>query len=259
MENAKYFRQKVAKGIPLLGATITFGDPTVSEALSGVMDFLWIDMEHNPLTLSDVQGHIMATKGTECTPLVRVPSHDPDMMKSVLDIGICGIIAPNVKNAEQLRKIVAACMYPPDGFRGYGPRRPGKYGNHKTPEFAKEANDTVMIFAQIESQQAVDDIDNMLAIPRLTGICFGPNDMSGDMGMLGNPGHPDVVKNVETCIAKARKAGLMAGMGAGLNIEGAINWFNKGAQWMQLADDWGFMLDSAKRVANGIREKMNIK
>ncbi len=77
MENAHYFRSKLASGKPVLGNCITFIDPTVTEALTRVLDFVWIDTEHNPMSLERVQGHIMATKGTETVPLVRVhAAHD---------------------------------------------------------------------------------------------------------------------------------------------------------------------------------------
>lgn len=256
MENARIFRERLAAGDYLLGATVTYNDPTVSEALCNVMDFLWIDMEHNPMSLADIQGHIMACKGTRCVPLVRVRRVDSDEIKSVLDIGAAGIIGPNVRNAAQAALLVKSCLYPPEGIRGFGPRRPGRYGARITSatEFARECNKTVIVAAQIESQEAVDDIDAILAVPGLTSICFGPNDMSGNMGLMGQPGHPSVVKNIETCIQKARAKGVFAGMGSGLNIEAAAQWIGKGAQWMQLADDFGFMLDSARRVYSGIRE-----
>ncbi len=82
MENAKHFRQKLAGRVPCLGTCVTFTDPTVTEALAGVLDFLWIDMEHNPLTLEKVQGHIMATRGTAATPLVRVAWNDPAVVRA---------------------------------------------------------------------------------------------------------------------------------------------------------------------------------
>ena len=256
MDNANIFRERLQQGDFLLGATVTYNDPTVSEALSNVMDFLWIDMEHNPMSLADVQGHIMACKDTRCAPLIRVRRVDPDEIKPVLDIGAAGIIGPNVKNATQAELLVKSCMYPPQGIRGFGPRRPSRYGARMTtaPEFCKLSNATVIVAAQLESQEAVDDIDNILAVPGLTSICFGPNDMSGTMGLMGQPGHPSVVKNVELCIKKAREKGLMVGMGAGLNIEKAGEWIGKGAQWIQLADDYSFMQDSAQRVCDGIRK-----
>ena len=74
--NAAKFRDKMRAGQICLGTCITFRDPTITEALSSFLDFVWIDMEHNPLTLADVQAHVMALKGTSTTPIVRVPWND---------------------------------------------------------------------------------------------------------------------------------------------------------------------------------------
>src|SRR5438105_15536142 len=112
MENAVNFKDKMKRGQVCLGTGISFSDPTVTEALSGLLDFVWIDMEHNPLSLAAVQGHIMATKGSACLPMVRVPWNDPVLIKPVLDIGAGAIIVPLVQSAEEARRAVAACRYP---------------------------------------------------------------------------------------------------------------------------------------------------
>src|SRR5215510_13467148 len=124
----KNFVEKMREGKICIGTAVSLSDATVSEALSTVFDFVWIDMEHNPLSLSDVQAHIMATKGSECTPIVRVPWNDPVLMKPVLDIGAAGIVVPFIRTVEDAKLAVAACRYPPEGIRGFGPRRPSNYG-----------------------------------------------------------------------------------------------------------------------------------
>ena len=125
------------RGEVCLGTAISFSDPTVTEALCNVLDFVWIDTEHNPLSLEDVQGHIMATKGTDVLPLVRVPWNDPVLIKPILDIGAAGVIVPMIRTADDVRLAVAACRYPPEGIRGFGPRRPSNYARLGGPEFCK--------------------------------------------------------------------------------------------------------------------------
>src|SRR5207253_3124908 len=126
-DHANSFREKLRQGQVCLGTVISFTDPTVTEALCPVLDFVWIDMEHNALSLETVQAHIMATKGSDTTPLVRMPWNDPVLIKPVLDIGAAGVIVPLVRTAEDVRRAVAACLYPPEGIRGFGPRRPSNY------------------------------------------------------------------------------------------------------------------------------------
>src|SRR5207253_437060 len=157
-------------------------DPTVTEALAGALDFVWVDMEHNPLTLTAVQGHILAAKGTEATVLVRVAWNDPVLIKPVLDMGAAGVIVPLVRTAEDVRRAVAACLYPPEGIRGFGPRRPSNYGRLGGPEFCRDANARILPMVQVEHIQAVENIEAIVAVPGLASIALGPNDLAGSMG-----------------------------------------------------------------------------
>jgi 4-hydroxy-2-oxoheptanedioate aldolase len=104
---ARTFVDKMRDGQVTVGTAVTFSDATVTEALSTVFDFVWIDMEHNPLTLSDVQAHIIATKATDCTPIVRVAWNDPVLIKPVLDIGAAGIVVPFIRTVEDARLAVS--------------------------------------------------------------------------------------------------------------------------------------------------------
>src|SRR5713226_4003575 len=168
MENANKFRDKIDRGQVCIGTIITCTDPAITEALCSVSDFVWIDTEHNALSLETVQAHLMATKGTDTACLVRVPWNDPVLIKPVLDIGADGVIVPLVRTADDVRRAVAACRYPPLGIRGYGPRRPSDYGRHGGPEFCKAANEAIIVIVQIEHIDAVNNIDEILAVPGLT-------------------------------------------------------------------------------------------
>ena len=97
MESSKRFVEKIRKGGVCIGTGITFTDATATEALCDLLDFVWIDMEHNALSLEAVQAHIIATKGSRTVPLVRVRANDPILIKPVLDIGAAGIIIPMVR------------------------------------------------------------------------------------------------------------------------------------------------------------------
>jgi len=253
LDLADSFRQKLKQGRPCLGTVITFTDPTVTEALCQVLDFLWIDMEHNALTLETVQAHIMATKGSETTPLVRVPWNDPVLIKPVLDIGAAGVIVPLIRTAEEARRAVAACLYPPEGIRGFGPRRPSNYGRLGGPEFCRAANASILAMVQIEHIQAVENIDEILAVPGLASIVIGPNDLAGSMGLMGQPRHPDVLQIIDTVIAQARRAGVPIGIGAGDDPETLLDWSARGVQWLAMGGDCTLMLRAATQVAGQVR------
>jgi 4-hydroxy-2-oxoheptanedioate aldolase len=255
MENAQYFRSKLAAGKTLLGTCITFVDPTVTEALTSVLDFVWIDTEHNPLSLERVQGHIMATKGTETTPIVRVPDNHPALIKPVLDIGAAGVIVPLVKTADDVRRAVAACRYPPEGVRGFGPRRPSGFGARGGPEFCRLANETIITIVQIEQAEALANLAEILRVPGLTSIVVGPNDLAASLGFTGQPRHPDVLRAIEGVIAQARAAKIPMGIAVADDPQVLIEWADKGVNWLAMAADYALLVHSASYLASQVRER----
>lgn len=237
MENALKFRNKMRNGQVCLGTGITFTDPTVTEALCSSLDFVWIDMEHNGLSLETVQAHIMATKGSDTAPLVRVRWNDPVLIKPVLDIGAAGVIVPMVRTAEEARRAVSACLYPPEGIRGFGPRRPSNYGRNFGAKFCRAANEAIIVIAQIEHIDAVNNIDEILTVPGLTGIVMGPYDLSGTMGHMAEPDHPEVQQAIQTVLAKARKTNLWIGTGVA-DAQTGKEWVERGVNWLTLSNDF---------------------
>jgi len=253
VENTVPFRDKLKRGHVCLGTCITFGDPTVTEALAEVLDFVWVDMEHNPLTLAAVQGHLLAAKGTEATVLVRVPWNDPVLIKPVLDIGAAGVIVPLVRNAEDVRRAVSACRYMPEGVRGYGPRRPSHYGRRGGPEFIRAANASVLPIAQIEHVDALNNLDEILAVPGLATVVLGPNDLAGSLGHPGEPRHPEVLRAIDTVLAKGRSTGVPVGLGAGGEPDELVGWVRKGVSWLSIGADFWLLVRSISQLTTHIR------
>lgn len=258
MENANKFKNKILSGEICLGTCIGFSDATITEALCNVLDFVWIDMEHNPLSLQDVQGHIIVTKGTNMTPLVRVPWNDPVLIKPVLDIGAAGIVVPLARNAEDVRKAVSACLYPPEGIRGFGPKRSSQYGKLNGKEYCRLANETVMVIAQIEHIEAAKNLDEILAVPGLTSILIGPNDLSGSMGHMGEPRHPEVLAVIDRIIQTARKTDVFVGIAIGDDADQLNEWVDKGVQWLSMGNDCSLLLKAAQQTASQVRDHFTL-
>ena len=256
MKNASYFTSKLRRGEVCLGSGISFADPTVTEALSGLLDFAWIDMEHNAYSLETVQAHIIATKGTETTALVRVPENNAATIKTVLDIGADGVIVPMVRTADDVRRAVAACRYPPEGMRGFGPRRPIDHGLSADEGYSQRANEAIIAIAQIEQIEAVNNLDEILAVPGLNAVVIGGNDLSGSMGLMGQPHHPDVAAAIETVIAKSRQAGVFVGIGLADEPEKMAEWLDKGMQWLQVGVDWWLLMRSAQTIIGDLRARI---
>jgi 2-keto-3-deoxy-L-rhamnonate aldolase RhmA len=256
MENAQKFKDKLIRRQVCLGTAITFTDPTVTEALSSFLDFVWIDMEHNALSLETVQGHIMSTKGTDAAPLVRVPWNDPVLIKPVLDIGAAGVIVPMVRTAEEARRAVEACRYPPEGVRGIGPRRP-YYGQIDFREFCRKANATLLTILQIEHIDAVHNLDEILAVAGVSSLVLGPMDLSASMGHTGEPQHPDVLRAIDTVISKARRSQIPVGVGSADDPKILVQWVEKGIQWLQMGNDYTLMLKAVQQVSSHVREALS--
>ena len=244
---------RMRQGETVLGTVITINDPVVTEALCSAYDFLWIDTEHNPMPLDVVQGHLIAAKGTGVTMLVRVPWNDAVLIKPVLDIGAHGIIVPMVSTVEDTKRAVAACRYPPEGVRGFGPRRPSNYGRLGGPEFCKAANDAMITVVQIEQADAVKNIEGIVAVPGLSGILIGSNDLSGSMGYMGEPRHPKVLAAIDKVIAAARSAGVPVGIAIGDDVAMLQGWIDKGIQWVTGGGDTSLLLRSADQITTQLR------
>ena len=253
MDNAQKFKDKISQGQICLGTGITFTDPTVTEALCSFLDFLWIDMEHNALSLETVQSHIMATKGSDAAPIVRVPWNDAVLIKPVLDIGAAGIVVPMVRTAEEAFRAVQACRYPPEGVRGIGPRRP-YYGQMDFREFWRKANATLLTIVQIEHIDAVNNLDQILTVPGINSLVLGPMDLSASMGHTGEPQHPDVLHAIDSVISRARHARLAVGVGSADEPKGLMKWIEKGVQWLQMGNDYTLMLRAVQQISKSVRE-----
>ncbi len=190
------------------------------------------------MDIESVQRNCMATKGSDVAPMVRVPWNDPVMIKRVLDAGAAGILAPMVRSAEDVVRAVEACLYPPAGIRGFGPRRPANY-ERNFAEYIANANDHIVIWVQIEHIDAVNAIDEIVSVPRLDGVFVGSNDLSGSMGLLGQPRHPQVLAAIDRVIAAARGAGVPMGIAGPAAPVDANAWLEKGVQFMTLGGDQG--------------------
>lgn len=246
-------REKLFAGRLCLGTGITFSDPAVTEALCDSVDFVWIDLEHNPIGLESLQAHLIAARAGGAPALVRVPTAEVAWIKRVLDAGAEGIIFPQLRSADETQAAVAACRYPPRGHRGFGPRRPSNYGRRTGAEFLQESNRQIFVVAQIETVQAVQELDRILAIETLDSVVIGPYDLSGSMGRPGEVRHPEVIDAIREIVGKARKAGLPVGMGTGNDENYAREALNLGVQWLQCGSDYNYLVAEADRLLGAIR------
>ncbi len=250
------FREDLTAGRVCLGAYITLLDPLVSDALGDSVDFFWIDMEHTPMSAAALNGHLLAARARSVPVLVRVRGSQTPFIKFVLDAGADGIIVPQVVSAEEVRHVVSDCRYPPVGRRGYGPRIPSNYGRDDGKEYIERANKNVFVVAQIENLEALEAIDDIVAVAGLDSVVLGPGDLSASLGMLGEVEHPRVLDALQTIISKARGAGLFVGAGLGSDPDYACLMAKYGVQWMGIGSDYGYLINYVDQTFSSIRTRL---
>ena len=167
-------------------------------------DWALIDMEHSPNDYRSVLGQLQVFAGSDTTALVRVEWNDTVAVKKLLDIGAQGLLFPMIQNVEEARRAVAATRYPPKGVRGVsGTTRATRYGRVK--DYLARVEDETAVLLQVETQAALDAAEDIAAVDGVDGIFFGPADIGADMGLLGNPMHPDIWARIRP-VAKALMA-----------------------------------------------------
>ena len=208
-------RELLRAGKPVIGATITTASPDVAARAADMgFDFLWIEMEHSPITLETARNMILATRGLKAMPFIRVPVNELWTAKRAMDAGAMGVIFPFTSSPELARQAVAATKYPPAGRRGYGPglaslRWPSPEG------YASFADRNGMVIAIIEEERALAQVDAIAATPGLDVLFIGVNDLSYSLGLRGNMEHPKFQEAVRTIVAAAKKHGVAVGRPAG--------------------------------------------
>jgi 2-dehydro-3-deoxyglucarate aldolase/4-hydroxy-2-oxoheptanedioate aldolase len=194
----------------LLGTIVTLSAPEVTELLAQLgFDWLFIDAEHSPLGMHEAQVLLQAA-GPDCPCLVRVPAGDEVWIKKALDIGAAGVIVPQVHNAEQARRVVRLCRYPPEGVRGVGVARAHGYGA-RFQEYLDTANEQVAVVIQAESAEAVEQIQSIVEVPGIDAILIGPYDLSSSLGKAGRLDDPEVQGAIAAVTASCQKAGIPLG------------------------------------------------
>ena len=183
-----------------------------AEALAGCgFDWMLIDTEHSIIDLATVQAMLQAAAPYPTHAAVRPGWNDPVEIKRLLDIGAQTILVPYVQNAAEARKAVAAVRYPPQGMRGVaGITRASRYGT--VADYTARANAEICLLVQVETADALAEIEAIAAVEGVDGIFIGPADLAASMGHPGNPGHPSVKAAILDAIRRIRAAGKPAGI-----------------------------------------------
>ncbi len=195
-------RKRLLASEPALGILVSMPSPQMVQVLAGNgFDWVFIDMEHGPITIESAHAMINATAGTATAPFVRVPWNVHWLAKPVLDAGAMGVIFPMIRSAAEAEQAVRAVRYPPVGERGYGPfYAPLRWGL-EPPEYLRAAAEEVLTVVLIEHTEAVRNLKEIVAVPGVDVALIAPFDLSMSIVPGEGPGHPEV----KTAIAEAEK------------------------------------------------------
>jgi 4-hydroxy-2-oxoheptanedioate aldolase len=216
-------------------------------------DSLTIDMQHGPVDYGSLVPMLQAISTTDTVPVVRVPWNDPGLTMRVLDAGCYGVICPMINTREEAESFVGACRYPPEGYRSYGPYRATLYGGQ---DYTDHANEAVVTMAMIETQQALENLEEILGVQGLDAVFVGPSDLGQSLGY--GPGmdrtEPPVVEATERILAAAGEHGLAAGIFTG-SSEYASRMVEKGFQFVTISSDARLMASAAAGVVAALKDE----
>ena len=230
-------KEKLAAGKITAGMWVNLPSAVSFEVVAeGGFDWVVVDSEHFAFNKETLLHMLMAFKTSETVAIIRVPWNEPAVVKQALDMGFDGIMFPGVGSLEDVKRAVSACRYPPLGQRGFGPIRISGYNGAGQVEYARNANERVICAVQIENISAKKEIDEIVKVPGIDWVMFGPNDLSGTVGDFLNPKHPDVREAVHAMQKVIKAAGLpySGWMGSPEAMEDAMN---GGCQLIFTTDD----------------------
>jgi len=245
-------KQKLKNNELTVGSWIMMGNTMSVEvmALAG-FDWLVVDIEHTSIGMETVQLLITTIQANDMKALVRVSKNEEVVIKKVLDIGADGIIVPMVSSKEDAEQAVDYAKYPPVGKRGVGLYRATKYGTN-FEAYKKWVNDELVIIAQIEHIDAVNNIDEIVKVEGIDGTIIGPYDLSGSMGYPGEFERDDVKEAVQKVLDRCKKHNMPSGFHVvDTNPESLNQKITQGCTFLAYGIDYFFMRDAAM---NGMKQ-----
>lgn len=236
-EGARALKEALRADRCLLATWVTSSDPMMVEAIAGAgFDACILDAEHGPVTPSSALMTQIIADRCQVPLLVRIPSIEPAIIGAYLDIGASGVIVPRIHSAEEAAEAIRLAHYPPTGTRGFGPRRASSY-LRRIDAYLAAARDATIVIVQVETADAVADLDRILGLPDLDGILVGRNDLATELGLSRDPADPQLAAITADILARARAKGVGAGVACGANATAATAARQLGANFVAAGID----------------------
>lgn len=240
-------KARLENGQSVIGVVISVNSVEIAaQAANMGFDFLWLEMEHTPLSLETVRNVVLATRGLPAVPIARPPVNELWTAKRVLDAGVLGVIFPFTSTPHLARQAAAACHYPPGGLRGSGAdlaqfRWPAPEGYY---DFADK---NVLVVAVVEDSLGLSHIDEIAGTPGIDVLFIGTSDLSFSLGLRGEQDHPKLKAAVARIAAAAKKHGKFLGRPA-LTVSEIKRFRKQGFQFFMSGTDTEFMARGADQL-----------
>lgn len=248
------FKRALVEGRVQIGLWNSLSSFLTVEVIAGAgFDWILIDMEHSPNDLSVVHGQLQAMmEYPQTAAVVRPPWNDTVQMKRLLDLGVQSFLIPYVQNADEAKAAVAATRYPKHGgVRGFAATsRATRFG--RVRNYFERAHEEICVLVQVETVEALGEIEKIASIDGVDGIFIGPGDLSSSMGYLGNQTHPEVVKTIENALRRIRAAGKAPGF-LTADEQLARHYLSAGCQFMAVGADVGILARGADALCARFR------
>jgi 4-hydroxy-2-oxoheptanedioate aldolase len=221
----------------------------VAAEIVGLAGFDWIliDMEHSPNEPSDVLVQLQAMATGTAEPVVRCPWNDPVAIKRILDVGVRSLLVPFVQSVEEATRAVLATRYPRAGTRGVAiGTRATRWGLR--PDYHQTANDDICLIAQIETREALAQVEAIAGVDGIDGLFIGPSDLAADMGHLGKPSHAEPQAAIKDAAARIRGAGKSAGILSG-DPEAIQRYLEWGFTFVAVGSDTNVLAQATSNLA----------
>jgi 4-hydroxy-2-oxoheptanedioate aldolase len=242
------FKHALAAGKLQIGLWSSLASNVAAEIISDSgFDWILLDTEHSPNEIPGLVSQLQALARGTATPIVRPAWNDAVLAKRILDIGAQSLLFPYVQNVNEARAAVASTRYPPQGIRGVAvSARASRYG--RTPGYLTKANDEICVLVQVETAQAMRELEAIAKVDGVDGVFIGPSDLAASLGHLGNPQHPDVQKVIEDAGRRLKAIGKPAGILTG-NEDEARRYMGWGYLFVAVGADVGLLARNADALA----------
>jgi len=239
-------KQKLMEGKPIVGGTVTTSDPNIYCAMANAgFDFLWIEMQHSPLSYGEVAKMMGACKGAPAIPFIRVPDATEGDIQKATDIGALGIIVPMVATVEEAEAAVKYAKYPPEGRRSHGG---GQYGALWGSDYRRTANENIMVIVMIESPDGVEIADKIAAVAGIDVVFAASGDIASFTGYSrDDPRYEALINKIHDDTLKAGK-----------KLGGPYSWADReGFSVFQASSEPGLIRSGARILLETAKDKKN--